>query len=201
MNGNSTVEPDEEKKPYDEEIAAAAENYMTRWSNNSYMHTEYDLKEATILDPDLTDEEISSAVAEVLHSPNRDYAISVDIPENERDTADALKKNMQFMIDKAEYFSEMRRQSERTDFELNYHFTNVDAAGNVAVVNMVENISFQYPEEKEPSFGQEEHTVSLVKVDSEWIVVNVDTMYDWFASDYKNTNYDIEAIIAENIGN
>ena len=49
---------------------------------------------------------------------------------------------------------------------------------------------------EDSSFSQKEHTVSLIKVDGEWIVANVETKYDWFANEYKDTEYKISSIIA-----
>ena len=66
----------------------------------------------------------------------------------------------------------------------------------LAVIEVLENISFQYVGAEDSSFSQKEHTVSLIKVDGEWIVANVETKYDWFANEYKDTEYKISSIIA-----
>ena len=42
---------------------------------------------------------------------------------------------------------------------------------------------------EDSSFSQKEHTVSLIKVDGEWIVANVETKYDWFANEYKDRGF------------
>lgn len=85
---------------------------------------------------------------------------------------------------------------QRTDFNTDYVVQRVDVQGNFAVIEVLENISFQYVGAEDSSFSQKEHTVSLIKVDGEWIVANVETKYDWFANEYKDTEYKISSIIA-----
>lgn len=100
--------------------------------------------------------------------------------------------------DKATYFSTIRQYNglQRTDFNTDYVVQRVDVQGNFAVIEVLENISFQYVGAEDSSFSQKEHTVSLIKVDGEWIVANVETKYDWFANEYKDTEYKISSIIA-----
>lgn len=173
---------------------AAAERYLSDWTYNSYMYTDKNLTLGTVLDAQVEPAKLTLATSEIMELGN-------NTNEQENNVSAAVSKmqtNMQFMIDKAEYFSEIRQYNglQRTNFDVDYVVQSVDIQENSAVIEVLENISFQYVGVEEPSFSQQEHTVSLIKVDGEWIVANVETKYDWFANEYKDTEYEISSIIA-----
>ena len=145
----------------------------------------------TVLDAEVDPAKLTLATSEFMALRN-----DADGQENNISVAvSKMQANIQFMIDKATYFSTIRQYNglQRTDFNTDYVVQRVDVQGNFAVL---ENISFQYVGAEDSSFSQKEHTVSLIKVDGEWIVANVETKYDWFANEYKDTEYKISSIIA-----
>ncbi len=190
------------REPESDETAVArtAEAYLSAWSRKSYLYTDEDLTAHAV-----RDEDIQSAAAKVLEAPEEFQAsffsrgAAEDTPEA---VGEQLRSDLRFMADKAEYFSSTRQAKgmERTNFELDYVVQTVDIAGDVAVVDILENISFQYPEAPDPSFAQEEHKVALVKLDGAWYVANVTTAYDWFAEQYRDTPYDLDALLAQTAG-
>lgn len=187
--------------PTDEAAAcAAAEQYLKSWSYNCYMYAENDLTVGTILDSSLSESEILAAAVLVL-GENASADLSADTLGQEIvATANRLTNNMQFMIDKARFFAEKGRLSDSEalqDFSLAYYVQAVNIADSVATVEINEGIGWQYPELDVPSSSYEEHTVQLAKINGEWFVIDVETAYDWFHQRYKNADYDIDALIAE----
>lgn len=179
----------------EEQVTEVIEGYLSNWAQNSCLYEDSDLDLLTVLNEAIDQTALELAASEAARSEKLgEHFYSGDGSVN----ADKLKKNMQFMKDKAEYFSEIRQYSgiERTNFSAEYVITDCEIQGNLAVVQVLENVSFQYAGTPEPSFGQTEYIVSAVKADGEWFVANVETKYDWFDSEYKNTDYDISAIIA-----
>lgn len=188
-------------------VVEAAEQYLSDWAYKSYMYWDKDLTIGTVLDANVEEAELAIAVSKIAASNDVGQSIYHEIVGDQVSSINAavveMQANMQFMVDKATYFSEIRQYSglQRTNFDLDYVIQNVDIQGNIATVDVLEGISFQYVDVEAPSFIQEEHTVSLIEVDGEWIVANVETKYDWFASEYKNTSYEINSIIASEIEN
>lgn len=187
--------------PTDEAAAcAAAEQYLKSWSYNCYMYAENDLTAGTILDSSLSENEILAAAVLVL-GENASADLSMDTLGQEIVAAvNRLTNNMQFMIDKARFFAEKGKLSDSgalQDFSLAYYVQAVNIADSVATVEINEGIGWQYPELDVPSSSYEEHTVQLAKINGEWFVIDVETAYDWFHQRYKNADYDIDALIAE----
>ncbi len=186
-----------------EDIVAVIENYLSNWSYNSYMYEDNDLTVGTVLDRDIDDDVLASVAAEVVMSGEDEDFFGDDISEKKELAIDTvitrLQNNMRFSADKAKYFSEIRQYNglKRTNFEVSYVVQSLNLRENTAVATVLENISFQYVGVEEPSFGQEEHKVSLVKIDGKWIIVDLETKYDWFADQYKNKEYSIETIISK----
>ena len=173
---------------------SAAERYLSNWAYNSYMYADKNLTLGTVLDAEVDPAKLTLATSEFMALRN-----DADGQENNISVAvSKMQANIQFMIDKATYFSTIRQYNglQRTDFNTDYVVQRVDVQGNFAVIEVLENISFQYVGAEDSSFSQKEHTVSLIKVDGEWIVANVETKYDWFANEYKDTEYKISSIIA-----
>lgn len=173
---------------------SAAERYLSNWAYNSYMYADKNLTLGTVLDAEVEPAKLTLATSEIMALRN-----DADGQENNISVAvSKMQANIQFMIDKATYFSTIRQYNglQRTDFNTDYVVQRVDVQGNFAVIEVLENISFQYVGAEDSSFSQKEHTVSLIKVDGEWIVANVETKYDWFANEYKDTEYKISSIIA-----
>ena len=173
---------------------SAAERYLSNWAYNSYMYADKNLTLGTVLDAEVEPAKLTLAASEIMALRN-----DADGQENNISVAvSKMQANIQFMIDKATYFSTIRQYNglQRTDFNTDYVVQRVDVQGNFAVIEVLENISFQYVGAEDSSFSQKEHTVSLIKVDGEWIVANVETKYDWFANEYKDTEYKISSIIA-----
>lgn len=159
---------------------SAAERYLSNWAYNSYMYADKNLTLGTVLDAEVDPAKLTLATSEFMALRN-----DADGQENNISVAvSKMQANIQFMIDKATYFSTIRQYNglQRTDFNTDYVVQRVDVQGNFAVIEVLENISFQYVGAEDSSFSQKEHTVSLIKVDGEWIVANVETKYDWFAS-------------------
>lgn len=179
---------------------AAAEQYLKNWSYNCYMYAENDLTVGTILDSSLSANEIS-AVAVQLIAGDSSANMGADAIEQEVNAAaDGLKSNMQFMIDKAAFFAELRRLSNSgalKSFSLAYYVQAVNIANSVATIEINEGIGWQYPELDVPSSSYEEHTVQLAKINGEWFIIDVETAYDWFHQRYKNADYDIDALTAQ----
>ena len=166
---------------------SAAERYLSNWAYNSYMYADKNLTLGTVLDAEVEPAKLTLATSEIMALRN-----DADGQENNISVAvSKMQANIQFMIDKATYFSTIRQYNglQRTDFNTDYVVQRVDVQGNFAVIEVLENISFQYVGAEDSSFSQKEHTVSLIKVDGEWIVANVETKYDWFANEYKDTEY------------
>lgn len=173
---------------------SAAERYLSNWAYNSYMYADKNLTLGTVLDAEVEPAKLTLATSEIMALRN-----DADGQENNISVAvSKMQANIQFMIDKATYFSTIRQYNglQRTDFNTDYVVQRVDVQGNFAVIEVLENISFQYVGAEDSSFSQKEHTVSLIKVEGEWIVANVETKYDWFANEYKDTEYKISSIIA-----
>lgn len=163
---------------------SAAERYLSNWAYNSYMYADKNLTLGTVLDAEVDPAKLTLATSEFMALRN-----DADGQENNISVAvSKMQANIQFMIDKATYFSTIRQYNglQRTDFNTDYVVQRVDVQGNFAVIEVLENISFQYVGAEDSSFSQKEHTVSLIKVDGEWIVANVETKYDWFANEYKD---------------
>lgn len=178
----------------EETSIAAAERYLSNWAYNSYMYADKNLTSGTVLDAEVEPVKLTLATSEIM-------ALRNDADGRVNNISAAVSKmqaNMQFMIDKAEYFSAIRQYNglQRTNFNVDYVVQSADVQENFAVIEVLENISFQYVGVEDPSFSQKEHIVSLIKVDGEWIVANVETKYDWFANEYKDTEYKISSIIA-----
>lgn len=184
----------------------AAERYLLDWAYNSYMYTDKDLTAGTVIDAGVETDELMCAAAKITRQDTIEHFVSDDTARKEHSVNAAvaeMKANMQFMKDKAMYFSEIRQYNglQRTDFSVDYEVKSANVQGNVAVVNVVENINFQYVGVEDPSFCQEEHTVSLIKVGNEWIIANVETEYDWFDAKYKRSSFEVGDIIEEEKGN
>lgn len=186
------------------EVTDVAEAYLSNLAYNSYMYSSNDLNSLTILDENVSESSLYRVAAEMtateeLTDVQKYFCTTLGNQlESRNDVVVKMKENIQFLKDKSAYFSEIRQYNgiARKDFDVEYVVTDAKIQGNIAILEVLENLSFQYIGTPEPSFCQEEHTVFLVKVDDEWYVANVETKYDWFSNEYKNSNYDIATIIA-----
>lgn len=143
---------------------SAAERYLSNWAYNSYMYADKNLTLGTVLDAEVDPAKLTLATSEFMALRN-----DADGQENNISVAvSKMQANIQFMIDKATYFSTIRQYNglQRTDFNTDYVVQRVDVQGNFAVIEVLENISFQYVGAEDSSFSQKEHTVSLIKVDA-----------------------------------
>lgn len=141
---------------------SAAERYLSNWAYNSYMYADKNLTLGTVLDAEVDPAKLTLATSEFMALRN-----DADGQENNISVAvSKMQANIQFMIDKATYFSTIRQYNglQRTDFNTDYVVQRVDVQGNFAVIEVLENISFQYVGAEDSSFSQKEHTVSLIKV-------------------------------------
>ena len=120
------------------------------------MYADKNLTLGTVLDAEVDPAKLTLATSEFMALRN-----DADGQENNISVAvSKMQANIQFMIDKATYFSTIRQYNglQRTDFNTDYVVQRVDV--------------------------------------QEWIVANVETKYDWFANEYKDTEYKISSIIA-----
>jgi len=135
---------------------SAAERYLSNWAYNSYMYADKNLTLGTVLDAEVDPAKLTLATSEFMALRN-----DADGQENNISVAvSKMQANIQFMIDKATYFSTIRQYNglQRTDFNTDYVVQRVDVQGNFAVIEVLENISFQYVGAEDSSFSQKEHT-------------------------------------------
>ena len=179
----------------------SAERYLSDWAYNSYMYMTNDLNVGTVLDTNVDEADLAAVMEEISAMDNSNDEFHSDAVGGQVNSAavmaEKLKKNMQFMKDKAVYFSEIRQYNglQRTNFKVEYAVQNAVVQGNLSIIDILENISFHYVGVKDPSFSQEEHTVYLVKAGGEWIVANIETKYGWFDEEYKDTTYKLSSLI------
>lgn len=82
-----------------------------------------------------------------------------------------------YLLDKAEYFSQMRQMQgiTREDFEVTYRFGDVTISGNSAAVSVTETKTFRYSDVDFKTCIAEVFDVYLVKAENEWLVYDVCT--------------------------
>ena len=167
---------------------SAAERYLSNWAYNSYMYADKNLTLGTVLDAEVDPAKLTLATSEFMALRN-----DADGQENNISVAvSKMQANIQFMIDKATYFSTIRQYNglQRTDFNTDYVVQRVDVQGNFAVIEVLENISFQYVGAEDSSFSQKEHTVSLIKVDSgQMVSIRPTYFYDVTTCTGANTSH------------
>lgn len=84
----------------EETSIAAAERYLSNWAYNSYMYADKNLTSGTVLDAEVEPVKLTLATSEIM-------ALRNDADGRVNNISAAVSKmqaNMQFMIDKAEYF-------------------------------------------------------------------------------------------------
>lgn len=97
---------------------SAAERYLSNWAYNSYMYADKNLTLGTVLDAEVDPAKLTLATSEFMALRN-----DADGQENNISVAvSKMQANIQFMIDKATYFSTIRQYNglQRTDFNTDY---------------------------------------------------------------------------------
>lgn len=103
-----------------------------------------------------------------------------------------------YLLDKAEYFSQMRQMQgiTREEFEATYRFGDVTISGNSAYVSVTETKGFRYSDVTFKTYIAEVFDVYLVKVGNEWLVYDV-CSDDGFDVQFKTSGFQIAEALAE----
>ncbi len=154
---------------------------------NMYMGGVNDIEESVLTDAKKLDLLMSEAAQKKSRSVSAISKFSVDPNVTE------------FLEDKAEYIQHIQTSEgfERENFEIAYNFEDITVEGNLAVVTVRQIISFQYSDADQPSQFMPIYTVSLARVDNEWVITDIasDEIID---KAYEETGeFDVETAIEE----
>lgn len=193
------------------EIMETAESYLSERMEAIYLRTGVRTSAAakTLLDitnePEvMTGEATADSEAVLLESAmdSRLLSLKTNAPGlmSEMDRAisvDTMLGDLQCMEDMVIYKSHIFEDQNITfsDFDAQYHFGDIVIDGNYAVVEVYEELNYQYSDCDEPSYELGEFNVALVKIDGEWIIADVISDDMAFLA-YCNTGYNLEEEIS-----
>lgn len=153
-------------------IEQVTEQFLRNLTETRYLYKDSDLTSNTVMALPST-----RAANEQFVFENETYALS------------ALKSNISFVQDKANYYRHLRSSNDDPgdtllDFTVAYIFNNISTDGDKAVVEVKEEIDFQYSDLDVPTYIGNRYTVKLLKLDGAWLVADA-LSDDWFDQYYR----------------
>jgi len=163
------------------EIESVAEQYLSAASRNMWLYESNDLSEGTL--------------SGYLAASPTTRAAFLDDPVAGVSEAELLKyeAGISFVENKVEYFKNMRKSQniQRNEFSMEYSLVDVDSTETTAKVEMIEYISFRYPDFPDVlSEVFSVYTVDLVNINGGWLVADVTEENGPFDREYKDVGFD-----------
>ena len=181
-----TTLPPETTEPLDPEeaaVRATVDAFLTIYQQNVFLYTDIDYDYLTVLaaDPDAT-----------VEWKGRSVRLS------------EFHKNILFYHDREAYWKHIRQTQgiTRQNYESMCHFDRIEISGDTATVTVSLGYSFVYDDDPtgNGSGGFEDFELLLVRVDGNWLVADVLSLWDWFDGQYKDDpDFDVDKLIEEYI--
>ena len=149
-------------------------------------------EEAPLAEPALTMEKLDSMVT----FAERNAMPVAELVERNGVSVDAMLGDLRCMEDMTTYYAHIYEDQNVSfsDFDANYFFDDVVVDGDFAMVEVFEELNYQYSDCDEPSYELGEFNVMLVKLDGEWVVADVVSDDSAFLSSC-TTSYDADSEI------
>ncbi len=122
-------------------------------------------------EPALTMAKLDSMVA----FAERNAMPVAELVERDGASVDAMIGDLQRMEDMTTYYAHIYEDQNVSfsNFDASYFFGDVVVDGDLAMVEVFEELNYQYSDCDEPSYELGEFSVMLVKLDGEWVVADI----------------------------
>ena len=182
-------------------VKETVETYLRECTSGIYFHeTDADAISNTLMAPALLDNESAvewageEALCDFAEDACFDLARSLG---KEVPTMDEMLQDLNTQSARVAFLGHLYESQDITysSFDVQYLFQNIEATSNLAAVDVLEALNYQYSDCDEPTYEEIRYNITLTKLNGEWVIADVISDDHFFLEHYADADFSLEEAI------